>query len=201
VHSFRSARDQRVSFEASLTRGRAWKTSRPPGGFRELHSAGNDPCGLPCGPPMMRRLHSTHPEMGHGLRYRPTMFTKQVSGPVDSLDPPSWPRRRSRSSELEERPAHGPNPRFCALQALRSPDPYPATESDVHPVADIHFVGGFPTADAPVLHGWLVENDEDVLGRNTCGRQIPNDRLVQASFGGCRSARKRGDPEPSDCRY
>jgi hypothetical protein len=45
------------------------------------------------------------------------MFRKQVSGPVDGLDPPSWPRRRGRSSELEERPAHGPNPSFCALQA------------------------------------------------------------------------------------
>ncbi len=39
-----------------------------------------------------------------------------MSGPVDSLDPPSRPRRRSRSSELEERPAHGPNRSFCALQ-------------------------------------------------------------------------------------
>ena len=31
---------------------------------------------------------------------------------MDSLDPPSWPRRRSRSLELEKRPGHGPNPRF-----------------------------------------------------------------------------------------
>jgi hypothetical protein len=44
------------------------------------------------------------------------MFTKQVAGLVDSLDPPIVPRRRSRSSELEERPAPGPNPSFCALQ-------------------------------------------------------------------------------------
>jgi hypothetical protein len=56
-----------------------------------------------------RELHAWHSP--------PIMFTKQVSGPVDSLDPPSWPRRRNTSSELEERPAHGPNPRFCALQA------------------------------------------------------------------------------------
>jgi hypothetical protein len=41
-----------------------------------------------------------------------TMFTKQVSGPMDSPDPPSLPPRRSRSSELEERPGHGPDPRF-----------------------------------------------------------------------------------------
>jgi hypothetical protein len=40
--------------------------------------------------------------------------------PVDGLDPPSWPPRRSRSSELEERPAHGPNPSFCALQAAEA---------------------------------------------------------------------------------
>jgi hypothetical protein len=58
-----------------------------------------------------------HLGMGHGGRYGQTMFTKQVSGLVDSLDPPIVPRRRSRSSELEERPAPGPNPSFCALQA------------------------------------------------------------------------------------
>jgi len=28
---------------------------------------------------------------GHGFRCGPTMFRKQVSGLVDSLDPPSWP--------------------------------------------------------------------------------------------------------------
>ena len=47
-----------------------------------------------------------------GVRCGPTMFTKQVSRPVDRLDPPSWPPRRSRSSELEERPGHRPDPRF-----------------------------------------------------------------------------------------
>jgi hypothetical protein len=30
-----------------------------------------------------------------------------VSPPLDSLGPPSWPPRRSRSSELEEGPGHG----------------------------------------------------------------------------------------------
>src|SRR6266511_5030888 len=44
-----------------------------------------------------------------------TMFTKQVSRPVDSLDPPSWPRRRSRSSGLENL-VTGPIRRLCALQ-------------------------------------------------------------------------------------
>jgi hypothetical protein len=41
------------------------------------------------------------------------MFTKQVSRPVDSLAPPSWLARRRRSSELEERPGLGPDPRFA----------------------------------------------------------------------------------------
>ncbi len=53
-----------------------------------------------------------HPGMGHAARYGQTMFTKQVSRAVYQLDPPSWPPRRSRSSELEERPAHGPDRRF-----------------------------------------------------------------------------------------
>jgi hypothetical protein len=58
------------------------------------------------------------PEVRHGGRCRLTMFRKQVFGPGDGLHPPSWPRRRSRSSELEERPAHGSNPSFCALHGL-----------------------------------------------------------------------------------
>jgi hypothetical protein len=57
--------------------------------------------------------------MSHGVRCRPTMFRKQVSCSVDGLDPPSWPRRRNRSSELEERPGHGPDPRFlCPTGSL-----------------------------------------------------------------------------------
>jgi hypothetical protein len=49
--------DQRVSFKAGSAwhspRGRARKTSRPPGGFGILHPAVKiaDPSGLPCGPP------------------------------------------------------------------------------------------------------------------------------------------------------
>jgi hypothetical protein len=31
---------------------------------------------------------------------------------ADGLIPPSWPPRWSRSSELEEGPGHGPDPRF-----------------------------------------------------------------------------------------
>jgi hypothetical protein len=34
--------------------------------------------------------------MNHGVRCRPTTFTKQVSRPVDGLDPPSTPPRPRR---------------------------------------------------------------------------------------------------------
>jgi hypothetical protein len=60
----------------------------------------------------------------HWCHSRLTMFTKQVSRPMDSPDPPSWPRRRNRSSELEERPGHGPNPRFLCP----SPESIPCAE-------------------------------------------------------------------------
>jgi hypothetical protein len=36
------------------------------------------------------------------------MFRKQVSRPVDGLEPAWWPARRSRSSELEEDLVTGP---------------------------------------------------------------------------------------------
>jgi hypothetical protein len=39
----------------------------------------------------------------HGVRCGRTMSRKQVSGPPDSVDSPSWPPKRSKSSELEER--------------------------------------------------------------------------------------------------
>jgi hypothetical protein len=53
---------------------------------------------------------------GHGGRCRPTMFTKQVSCPLDGVDSPSWPPGPSKLTELEESPGHGPDPSFCALQ-------------------------------------------------------------------------------------
>ena len=40
------------------------------------------------------------------------MFTKQVSRSMDSPDPPSWPRRRSRSSNSKKDLVTGPDPRF-----------------------------------------------------------------------------------------
>ena len=57
------------------------------------------------------------------------MFTKQVSRSLDSLDSPSWPPRRSKSSELEEGLVTGPNRGFCALQELEgSFEQHPSAE-------------------------------------------------------------------------
>jgi hypothetical protein len=51
------------------------------------------------------------PEVRHGGRCRRTMFTKRcLAGWTVWIQ--SWPRRRSGSSELEERPGHAPDPRF-----------------------------------------------------------------------------------------
>jgi hypothetical protein len=60
-----------------------------------------------------------------------TMFRKQVSRPVNSLDPPSWPPRRSRSSELEERPGHGPDPGFLCPTASTTVGPLATHELSV----------------------------------------------------------------------
>jgi hypothetical protein len=54
----------------------------------------------------------------HSCHSPPAMFPKQVSRLVDSPDPPSWPRRRSRSSQLEQRPGHGSDPRFLCPTAF-----------------------------------------------------------------------------------
>src|SRR6266545_2407681 len=58
------------------------------------------------------------PEVRHGGQCRRTMFTKQVSRPVDGPDLLSWPPRRSTSSELEERPGQAPDPRFSCPTSL-----------------------------------------------------------------------------------
>jgi hypothetical protein len=62
---------------------------------------------------MLRLAHLYIPSRSH-----PTMFTKQVPRPVDGLDPLSWPPRQRRSSELEERPRHGPDPRLLCPTAF-----------------------------------------------------------------------------------
>ena len=88
-----------------------------PGGFGILHPAGKlDPCWIALRSPHDAPMHSTNPEMGHGLQCRLTMFTKQVSRPMDIPDPPSWPRRRSRSSNSRKDLVTGPIRGFCALQ-------------------------------------------------------------------------------------
>jgi hypothetical protein len=70
---------------------------------------------------MMDDGSSSDPEARHGGRCRLTMFTKQVSGPLDRRHSPSWPSRPGRSSELEERPGHGSTQVFCAVQTPRHP--------------------------------------------------------------------------------
>jgi hypothetical protein len=61
-------------------------------------------------------------EGAHGVRCDLIMVTKQVSRPTDSPDSPWWPRRPSRSSELEERPGHAPDPRFLCPTASPGPE-------------------------------------------------------------------------------
>jgi hypothetical protein len=117
--------DQRVSSEAGLarhgTRGRVRKASRPPR-VSEHCTQPADHADLPCCPAEPAMGSTSHPDE-HGVPCGLTMFTKQVSRPVDSLDPPSWPPRLSRSSELEERPGHGPDPRFlCPSPSCTRPD-------------------------------------------------------------------------------
>jgi hypothetical protein len=51
----------------------------------------------------------------------PDNVQKTGVSPGGQSGSPSWPPRRSRSSELEERPGHGSDPRFCALQACFLP--------------------------------------------------------------------------------
>ncbi|SRR6266545_5990352 len=48
-----------------------------------------------------------------------TMFTKQVCHSMDSPHPPSWPRRRSRSSNSKNDLVTGPDPRFFCPSGSR----------------------------------------------------------------------------------
>jgi hypothetical protein len=50
------------------------------------------------------------------LSFSPDNVHETGVSPFDTLDCPSWPPRRSRSSKLQVRPGHEPNPSFCALQ-------------------------------------------------------------------------------------
>jgi hypothetical protein len=49
---------------------------------------------------------------GHGVPCGPTMFTKQVSGPVEKSGSPIVVAEAQQVDELEERPGHAPDPRF-----------------------------------------------------------------------------------------
>jgi hypothetical protein len=46
------------------------------------------------------------------VSFSPNNVQETGVSPVDGLNPAWWPRRRSRSSELEEGPGHRPNSRF-----------------------------------------------------------------------------------------
>ena len=48
-----------------------------------------------------------------------------------------------------------------AIRPAARPGTHPLVraDSDIHPEAKIDFAGRLPTSDAPVLHGWFVEND------------------------------------------
>jgi hypothetical protein len=78
--------------------------------------------------------------MGAGVE---AMFRKQVGRSVDSLDPPSWPPSVSRSSQLEERPGHRPDLRFCALQGPHT------TQTEIFVTA----VGGGEPTDLTMSRG------------------------------------------------
>ncbi len=101
----------------------SWEHLASPGGFRDVAPSGEiaDPSGLPCGPPNEAAMHSTHPEMGHGLRCRRTMFTKQVSRPVDSLDPDHGRGGGAGRANSRKDVITGSDPRFCALYGRTTP--------------------------------------------------------------------------------
>ena len=58
---------------------------------------------------------SGDPKVSHWGWGRQTMFTNQVSRPVDSLDPPSWPPSRASRANSKKDLVTGPIRGFCAL--------------------------------------------------------------------------------------
>src|SRR6266540_2665627 len=67
-------------------------------------------------------MHSTYPEMGHGLRCRQTMFTKQLSHRVGNLDPQIVaPRGRAGRANSKKDLVTGPIRGFCAPQDPTDP--------------------------------------------------------------------------------
>ncbi len=64
-----------------------------------------------------RQSSKQQPGMSHGVPCRPSMFTKQVSRPMDGLDPPNRARRggAGRANSKKEL-VSGPIRGICALQ-------------------------------------------------------------------------------------
>jgi hypothetical protein len=79
---------------------------------------------------------------------------------VDRLDPPSWPPRRSKSSELEERLAHGPDPRFLCPTGDRPPQAVART-------------GGVAVA---ATSSSRIRTASASLWTSVCGRREPSGR-------------------------
>jgi len=78
-------------------------------------------------------MHSTHRRWDMGSVVARQCLGNRCLAP-DSPDPPSRPRRRSRSIELEERPGHGLDPRFlCPTGSTFTTRPGPASTSPGKP--------------------------------------------------------------------
>jgi hypothetical protein len=143
-----------VSFEVGLawlgTRGRARKTSRPRG-FGILHPSR---AMVDHALPLSRYGSTRHLDMSHGVRCGLTMFTKQVSRPLDSPDPSrgrgGGAGRANSKEDLVTRPIRG----FCALQ-VHSPSWLPRgagraiSKKDLvsGPIRDLCALQGLGSAD------------------------------------------------------
>jgi hypothetical protein len=114
------------------------------------------------------------------VSFFPTMFTKQVSPPVDSLDRPSWPRRGSGSSELEERLAHGPNPSFCALQVTGRHSPIEPRRPGAGPGRAVPHGQASPSCSSGLMESDERQRDE---GSAFAEATRPQERVLTQSSG------------------
>jgi uncharacterized RDD family membrane protein YckC len=102
--------------------------------------------------------------------------------PVDSLDPRSWPRRRSGSSKLEEKPGHGPDPRFLSLHHTEGMD----QEDKRAPVVRLPAGQRLPRPDgrlACALQSGRVPADDYAEHRVSEVVAVQNRRLIGAGVG------------------
>jgi hypothetical protein len=82
--------------------------------------------GLDSRPPRLERIHYCHSPQ--------TMFTKQVSRPVDGMDPPSWPPRPSRVERTRKKTRSRARSRFLCPTASRQTHGAPVDERrEPHP--------------------------------------------------------------------